>query len=63
MDVKSIFRSKTFWVNVAMAVLVILNQQIPTFNLDAETQAVVVGLVNILLRVLTKQAVTVLPPK
>ena len=63
MNVKSIFSSKVFWINLIMAGLVILNQQIPTFHLDAETQAVVVGAVNILLRFLTTQAVTVVPQK
>ena len=63
MNVKSIFSSKTFWVNLIMAGLIILNQQIPTFGIDAETQAVIVGAVNILLRFLTTQSVAVLPQK
>jgi uncharacterized membrane protein len=63
MNVKSIFSSKTFWVNLIMAGLVMLNQQIPTFNLGADEQAIIVGAVNILLRFLTTQSVAVLPPK
>ena len=61
MNAKSILLSKTLWANLLMTGLIILNQRLPTLNLDAETQAVIVGAVNILLRLLTKQPVTVVP--
>jgi len=53
---KSWYQSKTLWVNLIAVVAIILNSQFG-FQLDAETQAVVVttvlAVVNIILRFFT----------
>lgn len=54
--VKSIFKSKTFWVNIIVAVILgILDINI---GVDPQTELVLVGLINIGLRFATKEAVT-----
>lgn len=56
---KSIFKSKTFWVNVLGGVTTVLS------TLPLTSKAVVIGgaVVNIVLRILTTQPVSVLPQK
>ena len=59
MDAKSIFKSKTFWANF-FAVVLILAQQvfgIAPADLPPETQAIIVAIVNIILRLITKKPV------
>ena len=53
---KSIFKSKTFWVNV-IALLGFIVQQRFGFIVDEAIQVQVLGLVNIGLRMLTKEPV------
>lgn len=55
---KSIFNSKTFWVNV-IGIIGIVVQQITGKNLiTPELQVAILGLINIVLRSITKEAVT-----
>jgi hypothetical protein len=65
METKSIFQSKTFWINAITAVAGILTtiggsdliQQNPQ---AAGVMAIVIGVANVLLRLVTKQPVKVL---
>ncbi len=61
-NAKPFWASKTLWVNVIALVAVIVAAFWPDFNLDAELQASLVGgimaIVNIVLRITTKTAVT-----
>ena len=53
--VKSILKSKTFWVNIAVAVILgILGLEI---GVDPSTELLILSLVNIGLRVITKEPV------
>jgi hypothetical protein len=65
-EAKSIFSSKTFWTNVLGPVFLYLATKYG-LNLDADTQAqivlIVMAVANIILRRLTSQPVTILPPK
>jgi hypothetical protein len=56
---KNIVKSKTFWVNVAMGVAAFLTE----LPVDVSFQVAFVTAVNVALRYLTKQPVTVLPEK
>ncbi len=55
MKQKSIFKSKTFWVQV-LSIAAAVTGVVP---LGAETTAIVVGLINIALRAVTKDPVHV----
>jgi hypothetical protein len=56
---KSIFSSKTFWTNVLAAGGIVLQGATgQSIGLETETQATLLALVNILLRTITKDAVT-----
>jgi len=61
MDTKPFWASKTLWVNAIATVAAILGAFGLDFGLDAETQVMVVGavmgVVNIVLRFVTKSAV------
>lgn len=57
---KGFWTSKTFWFNILAIVVAVAGQfGFVGFEPDAELIAVVVGIVNVLLRFLTKQPVTV----
>jgi hypothetical protein len=56
---KNIVKSKTFWVNVAMGVAAFLTE----LPVDVSFQVAFVTAVNVALRYLTKQPVTILPEK
>lgn len=62
---KSVFLSKTFWVNAVALVAMVASQY--GFDIPVEEQAVVVtfglALVNVVLRAMTHKAVHVLPKK
>ena len=56
---KSIFASKTFWVNlIALAGIVIQGATGSQILVSVETQASVLAFINIILRTITKDAVT-----
>lgn len=55
MEQKVWWKSKTLWVNAIAVVLAIVQLATQTYPVDPRTQALVVGLLNILLRVLTGQ--------
>jgi len=68
MNIKSIFKSKTIWVNVlslvAGAIVFVNEHQIITDNPDAVAALTgVLALINLGLRFLTDSAVAVVPPK
>ena len=56
---KSIFKSKTFWVNVLMAAAVIIPEllAIESLKIPADVSAVIVLTVNTVLRIVTKEEV------
>ena len=56
---KSIFKSKTFWVNVLMAAAVIVPEllAIESLKIPADVSAVIVLTVNTVLRIVTKEEV------
>lgn len=55
--VKSIFKSKTFWVNIIVAVILgIFGVEI---GVDPQMELLVLGLVNICLRFATKESVKI----
>ncbi len=56
MDSKSIFTSKTVWANV-VAVAAGFAAQKFGFQIDAATQVAILGVINLVLRVVTKQPV------
>lgn len=62
MESKPFWASKTLWVNMVMLVATISTAFGFDFGLDAETQIAVVGgvmgIVNVLLRFMTKSSVT-----
>jgi len=57
---KSIFKSKTFWINLLMAMAVILPAlaDIPELQFSAQAIASVMVVVNILLRLVTTKPAT-----
>lgn len=55
---KSIFSSKTFWVNVIAVIgMIVQGATGSTFLIGVENQATILALVNIVLRTVTKQPV------
>ena len=56
---KSIFQSKTFWANFIAVVLLVLQNafQIVPADLPPQTQAIILAVLNIILRLVTKKAV------
>lgn len=55
MKSKAFWKSKTFWVNVIAVGALILQSQTDTYVLDVETQAGLLGIVNLILRCVTKE--------
>jgi len=55
---KSIFTSKTFWVNVVALVAMIVQGITGHEYLSIETQGTILAVINIVLRTITKDAVT-----
>lgn len=58
MEPKSIFTSKTFWVNVIALVAMIVQGATGKELISVEIQATALSVANILIRMITKQAVT-----
>ncbi len=59
MNGKNILKSKTLWANV-LAVALLIGQQVggvSPANLDPQTQGIILAVINIVLRFLTKQPV------
>jgi len=58
---KSIFASKTFWLNIAIALIGSVATQVPdlAFLAKPETLAIGAGILNIIMRFFTKQPVSV----
>jgi len=57
MEAKSVWLSKTLWVNV-MAIIALVVQSYTGYAMDLDTQVVVLGAINALLRLITKQPVS-----
>lgn len=54
METKSILNSKTFWINLLMAVAVILPELVDLgFNIPAKWSGLAIVVVNLILRLLT----------
>jgi len=58
MEDKKFYYSKTFWVNAIAGVAMVIQTVTGNEVLDIETQAVILAVVNIVLRFITKGAVT-----
>ena len=61
MDAKSLFSSKTFWFNIAAALLQVFDQARGWDVIPQPWGAVIQSAANIYLRTITTQPVTVLP--
>lgn len=57
MESKSIFLSKTFWVNVVAVAAMVIQGLTGKEFISAELQLTILGVINILLRTITKSAV------
>lgn len=58
MNTKRGIRSKTLWVNALMAVGILVQAVTGTAWLDAEVQGAIIVIVNLVLRLVTKQGLT-----
>ena len=58
MDSKVFWQSKTFWTNIVTAGGLIINSQMQGYDLGPEAQAIIVAFVNVVLRFITKNKVT-----
>lgn len=58
---KSIFTSKTFWLNIAVAVVGSVATQVPELSFIAKPETLAIGasVLNIIMRFFTKQPVSV----
>ena len=56
MDSKSIFTSKTVWANIVAVAATFAAKQFGV-EIDASTQVAILGVVNLVLRIVTKQPV------
>jgi len=56
MNTKPFWTSKTMWINVLAVVAMVVQQQYG-FAIDPETQVAILGVVNLVLRIVTKSAV------
>ncbi len=62
MPAKSLFVSKTFWVNLFAAIALAVQQFLTGFPVEAEWQVAILSLCNVVLRLVTSQPVTVRTP-
>ena len=58
METKKWYQSKTMWVNIIATVAIILQMVMGTNLLDTDTQAGILAVVNLILRVITKTGIS-----
>jgi len=59
METKSILKSKTFWINLLMALAVIIPELVDLgFNIPAKWSGLAIVVVNLILRLMTTQPIT-----
>ena len=56
---KSIFASKTFWANVIMGILVLIQWATDQAWIDIELQAAIIAVANVILRKITTEPVKI----
>lgn len=57
MNEKSLWLSKTFWVNIIAIIAIIIQYKFTGFVLTPEIQASILAVVNIILRLITKKEI------
>jgi uncharacterized membrane protein len=57
MDKKAWWRSKTLWVNVVAGIALLVQSRQYGFVIDAEVQVAILTVINLVLRVITKEPV------
>ena len=55
---KPFWQSKTFWVNILAAGGLIVNAQMDGYDLGPEAQAAIIGFINVVLRFVSKDTIT-----
>lgn len=64
METKSILKSKTFWINLLMALAVIIPELVDLgFNIPAKWSGLAIVVVNLILRLMTSQPITPITKK
>jgi hypothetical protein len=58
MDTKKFYESKTFWVNIIAIFYIIFGNSLGIGTLDPTTEATILGIINLLLRIITKLPIT-----
>ena len=58
METKVFWHSKTFWTNIIAAIGLVINSQMQGYELGVEAQAVIIAFVNVALRFVTKNQIT-----
>ena len=57
-EIKPFWQSKTFWINIFAAVGLVVNAQMDGYNLGPEAQAGIIAFINIALRFVTKNEIS-----
>ena len=55
---KPFWQSKTFWVNILAAGGLVVNAQMDGYDLGPEAQAAIIGFINVVLRFVSKDTIT-----
>jgi len=63
MDSKSIFQSKTFYLNIALVLAAVLQQYAGIQLAPEELEIAIVAILNIAVRLFTHDSAHILPPK